>query len=180
MWYILAVCPGREIKVRRKIIDGGFKAEEFIVPDVDVDLKKANEKLYKQISKEIHERCKLLAGYFFLKIELTRDVYVRILELENIYCFLGEYMHNKGRVPRHVPEREMNRVKEFLKCEKIKTIQVKKIKYKIDDEVLIVSGYLENIQGRILEILGSNVRVMPSTFSSTSIIVPANVIEKCE
>jgi len=167
-WYILSVSFGQEVNVKKKLLTKKLDLKEVIAPeplinDKDVDI------------------YKYFLGYTFVKLQLDIDKYFEILEIENVFRFLGSVLAVTKKkcvyIPTKAPEREMCNVRDYLTgARRLNDIS----EFKVHDRIVVTKGDLSSIKGKILEIKKGYVKVLPEAFFQNVIIVPLTSIAHCK
>lgn len=170
-WYVMQVRAGKEPNIKQHLIEieNDYGIQDLIVPEpLNIEIKA-------EYDKEIRDRYKHLMGYMFVKLNLEYSNYIQILQVENIYRFLGNLCRIDKNIvmytPMFVREREIENVRTYL-FDGIK--KTEKIEFNIGDKVKIKDGDLIGIEGKIIDINDSYVKIMPESFLQKVIKVSAD------
>ena len=157
-WYAISVLNGKEQEVGEELL-ARFKIKEMLIPVMEaVD--------------EFDDIYKYFSGYIFVKLCLTPNLYNHMADM-NCVKFLGK---TRTLLPAAIPKTDINQVKRYIDKNKKNS---KKIKIKIDDEVVIKSGDLASVQGKVIEISKRHAKVSPNYLLNT-IKVPLNNLAVCK
>jgi transcription antitermination factor NusG len=173
-WYALVVYMGKEKEIRQKLLAvPGLNISDTVIPENLFD------KTDDDLGVEAFELYQYYLGYMFINFTLSLDTYHRVLEVPSVYRFLGELVKTKTHfiyIPSKVKEKEIDIVKNYLSGKKY----LKCLKFKPHDNVLIKKGDLADIQGSIIEVGKTHVKILPnSTFFTKTIIVPIENVVHC-
>ena len=159
-WYVMQVKAGKEPNIKKHLTEKNiFGIKELIVPEpLDIKIKTDDD-------KELRDRYKHFMGYVFVKLSLDYLTYVQILEIDNIYRFLGNLYRKKNKkimyTPMFIREKEIKRVKSYLfDGAKKKEKEI----FNIGDKVKIKDGDLANIEGKVVEVNDDQVKLVPQLF----------------
>ena len=175
LWYAILVRMGRENSVKDQILE---KEKELVPADLIVPEQPKNY----LTDRDMTERYKDFSGYIFIKLMMNIFRYNILLQLDNVYRFLGT-VHSDGKlvfyVPSYIPEQQINNVKRYLKGETdIK--KSTKTTFSIGDKVEIISGDLASIQGKIVSLSNNTACISPECFFGQTIKVPLEKVCICD
>jgi transcription antitermination factor NusG len=143
--YIVQTRIGKEEEVKDKLIE---KTDEFgIIKIVSPSL---DQKYYS----------KFFLGYLFVKMQLDYMRYSNILQIENVYKFLGKYHKNNGNIfyiPQSITEKDMQSIETFLFLKE----KCKRLHFKVGDTVIIKEGHLSNVRGQIVDLNCTSAKIKP-------------------
>jgi transcription antitermination factor NusG len=143
--YIVQTRVGREEEVKEKLIE---KTDEFGI--IKITSPSLDQKYYS----------KFFLGYLFVKMQLDYVRYSNILQIENVYKFLGKYHKHNGDIfyiPQSISEKAMQSIETFLFLKE----KCKKLRFKIGDTVIIKEGHLSNIKGQIIDLNCTSAKIKP-------------------
>lgn len=164
-WYAIHVRAGRETTVKEKILaNQRVNVVEVVAPEARCEL-----------MEDEPGRHKCLLGYMFVKFMMNIDAYHYLLDVEDVYRFLGFLYRNKSTrervyIPRYIPETQINNVKTFLEGREEK--ENKGPLFSIGDEVEIVDGELSSVRGTVTEMNSTHVSLLSRSFFNQVIKVP--------
>ena len=170
-WYVMAVRMGKEPYVKQKILSNNdeFEVKDFLTPEPP-----AVKTNFIFLDEDINERYKWLLGYLFIKIKLDYTRYYKILSIDNVYRFL---FFSGSSTPANVNEDQIDSLRDYLTG---KNSNKKKSMFNLGQEVVIKSGDLADIQGKILQLTKTHVTILPSIGIQHPIRVSLNNVEICK
>ena len=170
-WYIVQAYSGFEKKVVESIKDElkknklSDKLEEILVPTHQVtEVKKG-----KRTKKE-----KFFPGYVLIKLELTKEIYHMIKNLQKVSGFLGS-----GEKPTPISDNEIKRILGQVSDNAV--IQKAGVSFEIGEKVKVCDGPFASFNGLIEEIdeEKSRLKVSVSIFGrATPVDLEFNQVEK--
>ena len=171
-WYIVQAYSGFEKKVVESIKDElkkhklSNKLEEILVPTHQVtEVKKG---------KRTKKEKKFFPGYVLIKLELTKEIYHMIKNLQKVSGFLGS-----GEKPTPISDNEIKRILGQVSDNAV--IQKAGVSFEIGEKVKVCDGPFASFNGLIEEIdeEKSRLKVSVSIFGrATPVDLEFNQVEK--
>lgn len=175
-WYAILVKQGKETRIKERFqeLKQQLDIKDFVVPEPP-EIKTKDE--------ELGERYKDLLGYVLIKIVLNIERYNALLQLDNVYRFLGTicggsiYSQYASYLPSCIPEKQVYNVRRYLSGECQPTCIVNK--FSLGDEVEIMTGDLATIKGKIIQLSDNYAYITPREIFSQIIKVPIEKLSAC-
>lgn len=173
-WYVMLVKMGKESVIKERILgnedlEDGIK--DLIVPEPCEYIEK------EVVGDSINERHKDFLGYVFIKANLISSYYQILLEIDNVYRFLGNLHSGSYYIPSRIPEEQIETVKKYLKGNDNKVVEDNGLK--VGAQVEITSGDLASITGRIIGLSENFVSIMPKDLFCQVVKVPFSKVAAC-
>lgn len=174
LWYAILVRIGREVSVKEQILKNEKELTliDLIVPELPKNY---------LTDADMTTRYKNFSGYIFIKLIMDIIHYNILLQLENVYRFLGT-VHSDGKlafyIPSYIPQQQIDNVKRYLKGG-LDNKKLIKNNFTIGNKVEIISGDLASIQGKIVSLTNNTACISPECFFGQTIKVSLEKICIC-
>lgn len=160
-WYAISVIAGKENDVKKECL-------------TNVDLK-----IIDSISMESDVQAEDLSGYVFLKMQMNFKKYGIVSNTDSVLNFIGSAYHRNNvciNIPTVISEHDVNKIRNSAVVEE--TVKKSKRKIKVGDDVIIKTGDLSSIRGKVVEVKIRKLKIMPESCLGKAITVALKNVEK--
>jgi transcription antitermination factor NusG len=141
-WYVLFVAVTKEFKIKERILRFANKK----IQDVFIPTAMKADRVSKNMNASFSEI--IYSGYIFILTDLDSEVCEKILELEDVFCFLGSRKH---ALPLNLHEDELETMERGIDFSR-KVVNDPGCLFSAGDYVKISSGIFKNLKGHIKEV----------------------------
>lgn len=182
-WYIVQVISNYEQKVKEDLDNREFEDKDTGISEIYIPFK------YHQTKTKKIKKKPLFPGYIYIKLDMTDKSWYIIRNTQYVTGIVGS--SGQRTKPTPIPEeqitkmreKEINEAKNYEELQKVTDNKepIAKVKYDIDDYVVIKQGEFIGKKGRVKEIsfIKQNVIVEIEMFSRKIVIdLPLDYLEK--